>query len=117
MKRLLLTLLSILTLYGSTLAYASSEKVTGEQALASSANAKLTSITGYNASSPYATLPRENAVAGERYSWGGMFKLSRGGCNKTNVHTGGCSCPSGFSTKRIDLYNSDDLYFCEKRNY
>lgn len=115
MKRLLLALFSILTLYGSGVAVA--ESVTGDQALASSAGSKLASVNGYNGSSPYATLPRENAVQGEQFSWGGMYKVSNGGCSKPNTFTGGCWCPGGYGTRRIDLYNSDDLYFCEKRNF
>lgn len=60
MKRLLLT---SLILHGAlNVAHAGENKVTGDQALASSASNKLASVSGFNGTSVYATLPRESGT-------------------------------------------------------
>ena len=47
--------------------------------------------------------------------FGGVYKKSGGRCAIKNRYTGSCSCPSGFVTTNIDLYNNDNIYFCSKQ--
>lgn len=88
MKRLLLI---SLILYGSNTTYAS-EKVTWDEALASSSASQLSNADGFNQSSPYSTKPREN-----------------GGNNSRQVISGSCAASAG-SSRTCSI--ADSSWFC-----